>query len=104
MEFDEYRKQRKQIFFLQEENKETSNLLWASNSLAGEVGELANEVKKLYRNDKGEVTPERINKILDESGDVLWYLLFLVEDVVGVKLERCMEINLKKLKERYNIG
>ena len=42
--------------------------------LCGEIGEVANEVKKIERDDNDQLTDERKNKIKNECGDVLWYL------------------------------
>lgn len=41
--------------------------------LIGEAGELANQVKKIIRDDAGVVTPMRTDKLVSEAGDVLWY-------------------------------
>lgn len=41
--------------------------------LVGEVGEIANQVKKIWRDDEGQLTPARTEKLRDELGDVLWY-------------------------------
>lgn len=41
--------------------------------LIGEAGEIANQVKKIWRDDDGVLTEDRRNKLRDEAGDVLWY-------------------------------
>ena len=104
MNFEEYRRERSKLFAKQPYQKETNTLLWASNSLCGEVGELANEVKKIFRDDHGKITDERINKLMDEGGDVIWYLFFFFEDTLGVPLEFLMQRNMDKLKKRYKIN
>lgn len=45
--------------------------------LIGEVGEFANQLKKALRDDAGGLTPERAGKLLDELGDVCWYIAML---------------------------
>ena len=42
--------------------------------LIGETGELAEEVKKMLRDDNGVLTNARRDAIRIEAGDVLWYL------------------------------
>lgn len=50
------------------------NLLYAELGLISEIGELAGEAKRIIRDDNGELTPERREKIIDELGDILWYI------------------------------
>jgi len=102
MKFEEYVIARKKMFENQPFNKETTNLLWASNSLAGEVGEFANVVKKVYR-DKGGNSDILLYDLKDELGDVMWYWLFVCE-ILKVDPNEIMNMNLAKLKKRYNLG
>ena len=60
--------------------------LYPITGLAGEVGEVANEIKKMHRDDGGILTPERKKKIVEELGDVLWYLTSLCNS-----LDICLE-------------
>lgn len=60
-------------------NKRTGFVAYRSLSycvagLTSEAGEVAGEYKKILRNDLGNLTPERKAKILEEVGDVLWYV------------------------------
>ena len=48
-------------------------LVYLSSGLISEIGELFGELKRVFRNDGGEVTPERLERFEDEIGDVLWY-------------------------------
>lgn len=41
--------------------------------LFGEAGEIANKVKKIWRDDAGLLTEDRKAQLRDELGDVLWY-------------------------------
>lgn len=41
--------------------------------LFGEAGEIANQVKKIWRDDDAILTEDRKVKLRDELGDVLWY-------------------------------
>lgn len=78
------------------------NLLWASNALGGEVGEFQNIIKKMYRDDNGVITAQRLIKMADELGDVLWYWLFVC-DTLKLDPKNVMGLNMNKLKQRYHI-
>jgi NTP pyrophosphatase (non-canonical NTP hydrolase) len=71
--------------------------------LAGEAGEVANQVKKILRDNAGELTAERRAKIVDELGDVLWYAAALASDI-GISLEEVAALNLAKLAKRFEAG
>lgn len=67
--------------------------------LAGEAGEVANKVKKVYRDGGGTLTPERTAAIADELGDVLWYVAMLCTEL-GLSLDDVMQANVDKLASR----
>lgn len=67
--------------------------------LAGEVGELLNKVKKIFRDGKGRLTPTRKKDIEGELGDILWYLARTASEF-NVSLEDLARDNLKKLDAR----
>ena len=75
-----------------------NGLLYVSLGCAGEAGEIANKVKKILRGDH-ELTPEVCLAILNEVGDVLWYLAQIAE-VLNVDLDAIAIMNLAKLKKR----
>ena len=60
-------------------------LAYTTLGLAGEAGELANKVKKVYRDDAGILTTEARWKLADELGDVLWYVAAVASEI-GIKL------------------
>lgn len=70
--------------------------------LVGEAGEVANKYKKVIRGD-GELTDEKKAEILDELGDVLWYIA-RIPDELGVDLEVVGIRNINKLLERKENG
>src|SRR5210317_1264190 len=72
--------------------------------LAGEAGEIANKVKKFIRDgyDREELIAKQ-NEVLDELGDVLWYVAAVAE-VMGSNLEVVAKDNLWKLAERQRNG
>ena len=65
----------------------------------GEAGELANQVKKMIRDDGSELTIGRKAKLIDEMGDVLWYLSELCSSI-EVQLEFVAVNNINKLEKR----
>jgi NTP pyrophosphatase (non-canonical NTP hydrolase) len=67
--------------------------------LAGEAGEVANEVKKVFSKEGGVLTDLRRQQILDECGDVLWYLTRLVDEL-GSNLDLVARNNQSKLEGR----
>lgn len=74
-------------------------LAYTSLGLAGEAGEIANKVKKVYRDDGGNVTGEARQDLLDELGDVLWYVAALASEL-HIELENVAAYNLHKLDQR----
>ena len=67
--------------------------------LAGEAGECADLVKKHCYQD---ARPIR-DALIDELGDVLWYVAETSE-ALGVSLEEVAARNVEKLKKRYPEG
>ena len=76
---------------------------YTSLGLVGEAGEIANQVKKIIRDDEGRLTADRRNNIVDELGDVLWYVANLAREV-DCDLEYIANDNIAKLARRskYN--
>ena len=77
----------------------TNPIIYPSLELAGEVGEVCNQVKKIYRDDNGEVTYKRKKDLEKELGDVLWALARLIDDL-GLDFEKVKEQNVMKLEDR----
>lgn len=67
--------------------------------LAGEAGECCDIVKKHYYQDGREVK----DKLLDELGDVMWYIAETAK-AMGFTLEEIAAHNIEKLKKRYPEG
>lgn len=72
-------------------------------ALGGEAGELANKLKKLYRDDGGVMTEARKQDIISEMGDCLWYLDALARNL-GTSLNAVATANIAKLLSRRERG
>mgnify|MGYP000368527605 CR=1 FL=1 len=101
MELNEYQRQAHAT------SKETligdSPLLYPVLGLVGESGELADKVKKLYRDSGGVMDDDAKLDLMLEAGDVLWYLSELAT-ALNVELETIAELNLDKLRDREHRG
>lgn len=78
-------------------------LAYCALGLTGEAGEVADKIKKLYRDknllkSKAVSLEDRIS-IIKELGDVLWYIT-ATADLLDTDLEEIMDINYKKLMQR----
>jgi NTP pyrophosphatase (non-canonical NTP hydrolase) len=71
--------------------------------LGSEAGEVAGRVKKVIRDEDGILSMESRDAIIDELGDVLWYVARLADEV-GVSLGSVASLNLGKLKSRQKRG
>jgi NTP pyrophosphatase (non-canonical NTP hydrolase) len=67
--------------------------------LAGETGEVCENIKKTIRDDNSIVTKERKEALAKELGDVLWYLANLATEL-GLSLNDVAQKNIIKLAER----
>lgn len=77
-------------------------LLYVSLGL-GEVGEFQGKVKKIVRDDGGTLTAKRQAELIDELGDILWYVA-LAAGELGSRLDLVAALNLEKLKSRQERG
>ena len=85
-------------------------LLYPVMGLMGEAGEIAEKVKKYYRDnamsvsceDAVEEIPAEVRmSIACELGDVLWYVTAIASDI-GYDLEEVAMLNLEKLQDRQS--
>ena len=81
----------------------TDALVYPVLGLTGEAGEIANKVKKVIRDNEGVLSEKSRQSILDELGDVLWYVSALASDL-DVSLEDVAHRNVVKLQKRMDKG
>lgn len=74
-------------------------LAYAVLGLSGEAGEVANKVKKIYRDGKGKISPEAKAALVKELGDVLWYIAEIATQL-GLNLDGIAAVNLTELRGR----
>lgn len=84
------------------------SLLYPALGLTGEAGEVAEKVKKLYRDTEvnfmredmtEELTPDQARAIALEVGDVLFYVAAIANDI-DYSLEEIADMNIDKLTDR----
>ena len=80
-----------------------NNLLYPALGLTGESGEVAEKIKKLWRNEghtsAAGLTPEKKHDLVKELGDVLWYINAMCREI-GVPLQDVAALNAAKLADR----
>ena len=96
MTFEEYQKlSRKTAAY----PKIGENFVYPLLGLAGESGEVAEKLKKVFRDKGGVVTEETEKESTQELGDVLWYLSQLATEL-EIPFEEVAKTNLEKLFSR----
>jgi len=82
---------------------EDADILFHASGMAGEAGEVLNKVKKIWRDDGGEITDERRKAIMKEMGGVYWYFTRLASRL-GVTVEEIRDQNADVLLSRQKRG
>lgn len=78
-------------------------LMYVALGLNGEAGEVAEVVKKMWRDDEGHLTAGVRLKIKKELGDVLWYVAQVATEC-NLSVTEIMQNNLAKLADRKARG
>ena len=87
-------------------------IAYCAMGLAGEAGEVADKIKKLYRDKeyhdldatgKSILLQEHKDSIAKELGDVLWYITAMANEI-DVKLQEVAQMNYDKLLKRRATG
>lgn len=82
---------------------EGNKWLYPVLGLAGEAGEVCNKIQKLFRDKEGKLTPEFIDKMKKELGDVAWYLAETCTKL-NIDLNEIVQENIDKLYSRKERG
>jgi len=102
MDFNEYQCEAGKTAVYPERGS-TKGILYTALGIAGEAGEVAENVKKMIRDDNGELSHERREAIRKELGDVLWYIANLSEEI-NYDLNTIANLNIEKLRDRQDRG
>lgn len=101
MTFNEYQKESRKTALYPRVVGAT--FVYPTLGLVGEAGEIAEKVKKIFRDSNSEMSEEQRKAILLELGDVLWYVAQLATEL-GADLNDVAEKNLEKLFSRKDRG
>ena len=100
MEFQEYQTQSRQTAHYPDAG---NNFVYPTLGLCGEAGEIAEKIKKVLRDNEGEINQAKKEEMKKELGDVLWYLSQVAFEL-GIDLEEVAQGNLEKLRSRQARG
>ena len=100
MTLDDYQKRAQKTAIYPNRGK---NFIYPTLGFVGEAGELANKVKKVFRDDEGRMSEEVRQAILNEIGDVLWYMAALCTEL-KTSISGVAKKNLEKLESRQKRG
>lgn len=78
-------------------------LAYCALGLTGEAGEVADKVKKIIRDYSGQLTPQNIEALKAELGDVCWYNVMTAE-LLGIDGNEILKYNINKLESRRARG
>jgi len=81
----------------------TLRITYPTLGLNGEAGEVAEKVKKLYRDHDGVIDSVFLENVKLELGDVLWYVSAICRDL-GISMEDVARANIEKLHSRRERG
>ncbi len=100
MTFEEYQKKSKTTAIYPNQG---NNFTYTVLGLVGEAGEVAEKLKKIIRDDGGNITDDKREEIKKELGDVLWYLAQASTEL-GLSLDDIASANIEKLFSRKSRG
>lgn len=78
-------------------------LTYTALGLVGESGEVADKLKKVLRDDGGQLADEKREALILEMGDVLWYLTAMANEL-GISMDVVARKNIAKIEGRTERG
>ena len=100
MDFKKYQKLSRRTAIYPNRDKD---FVYPVLGLVGEAGEVAEKIKRVFREKNGIIDEETKTAVQKELGDVLWYLAQLAT-VLGLSLDQIASDNIAKLSARKNRG
>ena len=79
------------------------NIGYKALGLTGEAGEVADKIKKIYRDKDGNFNVTDELEIAKEVGDCIWYIS-RIADAIGFELSGIAKLNVDKLSKRKSEG
>ena len=79
------------------------NIFYPALGLCGESGEIAEKVKKVFRDQGGALTSDNRDALRKEIGDVLWYCAAMAYEC-DLNLDDIACLNIEKLSSRKERG
>lgn len=96
MDFAQYQKESRKTAEYPEIGR---NFVYPTLGLAGETGEVVEKIKKVFRDQCGNISEETKEAIKKELGDVLWYLAQIATEL-ELDFSDVAESNIRKLFSR----
>lgn len=100
LNFDKYQEQCKKTAVYPDIG---NNFVYPTLGMIGEAGEVVEKIKKIIRDDGGQISIEKKEELQKEIGDVLWYIAQLSTEL-GLKLSEVIKMNIEKLSSRQKRG
>lgn len=101
--FDDYMRQTRATAIYPEAGSGSTLALAYAGLGLGEAGEVQNQLKKVIRDNKGEVTDDRRDTIAKELGDLCWYIARCADEL-DLSFNDIALKNLEKLNSRAERG
>lgn len=78
-------------------------IIYPALGLVNEAGEVAGKIKKVFRDQGGQISEETRQALKAELGDVLWYISQVATEL-DLSLDEIAEYNITKLYSRLERG
>lgn len=78
---------------------ENVKVVYPALGLCGETGEVAEKIKKVFRDGNGTISDDKKQELAKELGDVMWYLAAMCTDL-GLDMGEVAHMNYQKLVDR----